>query len=110
MDNFLGFALYFTYFLFAITALAAIAFPIIQIAKDPKEAKVTLFGILGICVIFIVSYFLSTGQIVVDAELNMIADAGTSKLVGAGITTLYIFFVVALVSMIYTEVTHLIKR
>jgi hypothetical protein len=96
--------LYLSYILLGIAAIAAITFPIIFIIHSPKKAKATLLGILGLTIIFVVSYSLSSNEVVKDSHNPLI-----SKLVGGGLIMFYILFVAAISIAIYSEIAKIFK-
>ncbi len=94
--------LYASYALIALCAIAAIVIPILQSLGDPQTLVKSGIGIGVIVVLFVISYALA----------NPVANGATesvSKLVGAGIICTYIFFFIALVGILYTEISKLIK-
>ena len=98
------------YILIALAALTAIIFPLIYQIKNPKEAIGTLIGIGFILVVLLISYLFSSSEVIMDATGRIRADESTSKLAGAGIIALYILFAGAILSIVYTEVSQLLKR
>lgn len=105
MENFLIEAgLYLTYAMIAIATIAAVVFPLIFIIQDPKKAKASLFGVLGLGLVFVISYLLSSDELYKDVQ-----DTFTSKLVGGGIIMFYILFVGAILVAIYSEIARIFK-
>lgn len=94
--------LYAGYILIILCALAALIIPLIQSLGDPKSLVKSLIGLAALVVIFLVSYALA------GSEAPGVT-ATTSKLVGAGIITMYVLFGAALVGIVYTELSKLIK-
>ncbi|WP_421871940.1 hypothetical protein [Marinoscillum sp.] len=94
--------LYAGYVLIAICALAAVVFPIIQIISDPQALIKSGIGLGALIVVAVVGYAL--------ADPNAAgATESVSKWVGAGLIAMYIFFAVAVVGIVYTEISKLIK-
>jgi hypothetical protein len=105
MESFLiDTGLYISYILIGIAVIAAITFPIIFIIHSPKKAKATLFGILGLSIIFVISFSLSSNEMVRDSHNPLI-----SKLVGGGLIMFYILFVAAILVAIYSEIARIFK-
>ena len=77
------------YVLLGLAAIAALVFPIIILAQDPKKAKGALFSILGLIVVFGLSYVLASDAVLVSYEAYGV-DAGTSQSVGMGLIGTYI--------------------
>jgi hypothetical protein len=87
-----------------LAAIAAIVFPVIFLIQDPKKAKGSLFGILGLAVIFGISYAISGNELYTDLQ-----DPTMSKFVGGGIIMFYLMFVVSILVAIYSEIARIFK-
>lgn len=105
MENFIiNFGLYLAYIMIGLAAIAAVIFPVIFLVQDPKKAKGSLFGILGLAIIFGISYAISGNELYTDLQ-----DPFVSKLVGGGIIMFYLMFVVSIVIAIYSEIARIFK-
>lgn len=93
------------YILLAVAVLAAVVFPIIQLAKNPKGAKGALIGIGALVVVLGVSYALSSD--VNPSKIEITAEG--AKQVDTGLFAFYILAAVAIVSLVYAEVSKLFK-
>lgn len=93
------------YILFAVATLAAVVFPIIQLIQNPKNAKGALVGIGALVVVVGISYALSAD----NNPSNMEITATTAKRVGTGLYAFYLLAAVAIVSVVYSEVSKLFK-
>jgi len=94
--------LYAGYLLVGLCTLIAVVMPLIQSFDDPKSLTKSAIGVVAIVVIFGVGYALS------DANAPG-TTAATSKFVGAGLISTYIFFGGAILGIIYTEISKIIK-
>lgn len=67
--------------------------------------------ILGITIVaFVVSYFLASGTDIAQTVFEKAgADYGSSKIVSAGLYTVYILFAGVILSVIYAEVAKRLK-
>lgn len=97
------------YVLLAIASLSAIIFPLITMAQNPKGAKNALIGVVGLIVVFGISYVLSGSEVYNDLDGNLLADAATSKKSEAGLIAFYILGAGAIGSIIYAEVSKMFK-
>lgn len=88
----------------AIAAVSAVVFPVIFLIQDPKKAKGSLFGIIGLAIIFGISYAVSGNEL-----YSGLQDPTISKLVGGGIIMFYMMFVVAILIAIYSEIARIFK-
>ncbi len=102
--------LYLTYVLVGICVAGILGFSVANILKNPAAAKSALIGIAGLVVVFVLSYALSDGS---DAT-TMFADEGitetTSKRVGMGLGTFYVLTAVAILAILYVEVSRLFSK
>ncbi|MBN2237749.1 MAG: hypothetical protein JW729_09320 [Bacteroidales bacterium] len=97
------------YIAFGLSALFAILFPIIQIFQDPKAAVRTFVILAFLVVLGFVAYYLSDNTFT-PAELDkMKTTADISVWVGAGLIYTYFVFVLAVVAVIYANISSLFK-
>lgn len=91
-----------SYILTVVGAVAAIVIPLVQAFSDPKALVKSLVGVGAILVVFLVGY------VIADPNSKGVSET-TSKLIGAGIITTYIFILIALVGIVYTEISKIVK-
>ena len=91
-----------SYILIVLCALAAIVMPLIQSFSDPKSLIKSGIGLGVVLVVFLIGYVLAGSDSPGTTET-------TSKLVGAGIISMYIFIFIALAGIIYTEISKIFK-
>ena len=94
--------LFAAYALIILCALAAVIIPLIQSFDNPKTLVKSGIGLGALVVVFLISYGVSSPEAAGATE-------STSKLVGAGIISTYIFFFGAIIGIIYTEISKMIK-
>ncbi len=94
--------LFLSYVLIVLSALAAILIPLAQSFGDPQSLVKSGIGLGILVVVFLIGY------IAADSSSAGTTEA-TSKLVGAGIISMYIFFFLAVIGIVYTEISKLIK-
>jgi len=104
-ETIVNIGLYLTYTLVAVALLAAIVFPLIYLIQDPKQAKNSVMGILGLGIVFLISYLLSSNEVYEEEKIT----ATVSQLVGGSIIMLYLLLAVAVVAAIYSEVARILK-
>lgn len=97
--------------LVGIAAGFAVIFPIIQMITNPKNAKKGLFGVVALVVVLGVAYMLSsTEQLgITNAELIQYDVPSTLKYAGTMINSIYVLAALAILTIIYTEVTKAFK-
>lgn len=93
------------YILLAVAVAAAVIFPILQLAQNPKGAKGALIGIVLLAVVIGISFGLASD--VNPSKMELTPEA--AKQVGAGLYAVYILGAVAIVSIVYSEVSKIIK-
>lgn len=90
-----------------IAAGFAIIFPIIQMITNPKNAKKGLLGIVALVVVLGIAYMMSSTQQlgITNADLIKYDVPSTLKYAGTMINSIYVLAAVAILSMVYTEVS-----
>lgn len=100
--------LYLTVFLLIGSIGALILLEAFNLVKDPKALMFTGALIVGLLVIFFISYSVSSGA-VTNKYTALGVDAGSSKLIGAGLVMLYIFLFSSIIGMIVSEIYKMFK-
>lgn len=97
------------YFLVGITILLALAFPVIRMISNPKNALKTLIGVVGMAVVIGVMYLMASDEVLVLTRENSGNVPFVLKWVGAGLNTLYVMFIAAVVAILYSEINKVFK-
>jgi hypothetical protein len=100
--------LYLTVFLLIASIGALILLEAFNLLKDPKALIFTAGLIVGLLVIFFISYGASTGNVTIKYTALGV-DEGSSKLIGAGLIMLYIFLFVSVLGMFLSEIYKFFK-
>ncbi|MBP5759664.1 MAG: hypothetical protein J6W45_09705 [Bacteroidales bacterium] len=108
-------AAYILYIIILVAVVAILIFALWQLLKnfkdDRKKAIKTVLIIVVMLVVFLVSWLIARGD---DVPAKLLAKAqmgeGGSKLVGAACISVYILFFASLLSIIYAEVSKLLKK
>lgn len=93
-----------------ITAGLALVFPIINLFSSLKSAKRGLFILLGAAVLIFIAYSFASNEV-----LNMPGYSGsdnipkTLKIAGTGLFTTYILAVLAVLSILFSEISKYFK-
>jgi len=106
--DFIDIALIGSYILVGVAMIAAIVLPLINSLSDLSTLTKSGIGILILLVIFGIGYAIS-GDEVTAVYTKYEVDAGLSKLVGGSIIMMYLLTAIALVGIVYTEISKLIK-
>jgi hypothetical protein len=100
--------LYTLYALLFIAIAAAIIFPLVNSFSNPAGLIRSAIGVGVILVLFGISYALSDSNLT-RAALSAGLSESAVKLVGAGLIMLYMVFVLAILALIYSEISKAFK-
>jgi hypothetical protein len=100
--------LYLTAFLLIASIGILIILEALNLVKDPKALMFAGAVIVGLVVLFFISYSLSTGDIKTKYTALGVGE-GSSRLIGAGLIMLYIFLFGSIIGMIASEIYKLFK-
>jgi len=105
-----GMFLGWSYVLFAIAGGATVLFGVFSLIMFPNKAKTTLFGVVGLAVVFGLAYVLSSDGAVATSilEKNEVS-LSYSHTIGMAIYAMYILGFVAALGIVYTEVSKMFK-
>lgn len=89
----------------------ALVFPIIQMITNPKNAKKGLMGMVALVVVIAIAYFMSSSELlgITDTALVQYDTPGTLRYAGMMINAVYLLSGLAILSMIYSEVSKAFK-
>ncbi len=108
MEAFVNGYLLLAYLFLGIAVVAIIALPLIKSLDNPKSLVEMGVGILGLGVLFLISWLVSGSEVTeVYAKHNVGPEM--SKVVGGVLTLMYILSAVAIVGIIVTELKKLFK-
>jgi hypothetical protein len=104
----LDFGLYSFYVLLLIAVVVALIFPVITSLSNPRSLIGSGVAILGFVVLFALSYAVSDAAI---SNAGISAGLGESevKLIGAGLIMFYIVLALAVLALIYSEISKALK-
>lgn len=99
------------YVLTGLSVGLAVIFPIIQMITNPKNAKKGLMGIVALAVFVGIAYLLSSTELlgITNPDLIQYDVPSTLKYAGTVLNSAYILAVLAIFSMIYSEVAKIFK-
>ena len=102
--------LYATYLLAVVGTILSIVMPLLKSLDDPKGLMKSGLGVLGLAALFFICYALSGNEVLAKFEgapFNL--TPGMSQLLGGMLVMTYILTVVAIVSIVVTELTKAVK-
>ena len=101
--------LYFGYGMVIVAAVLAVGFPLWIASKNPKSLVGTGVGLGSILVLFLVAWLLSSSEVYSSyAEFGV--DASLSKFIGGMLNLVYIVAGLAVVGIVYSEVSKGLKN
>lgn len=108
-ESLINTGIYGTYVLLGLAVLGIVVFSLVQVIKNPKGARNALIGIAILAGILLVTYSISD-----SADLHLYSDKidvseETSQLVGMGLYSFYVLSALAILSILYVELTRLFK-
>lgn len=109
MSAVIEFGLYLTYILIGVAILAGIVLPLINAFNNPKALRMIGIGLAGLVVVFLIGWALSSYDVVNDKAAEQGLTSSGVKLIGGVLTMMYLLFGVAVVGIVVTEVSKIIK-
>lgn len=96
------------YILLGIAIVTAVVLPLVNALKEPKSLLQSLIGVGVIVGLFFIAYAISGNEVTAKYQIYGVS-AGTSKLIGAGLISFYVLFVVSLLGIIFSEISKALK-
>jgi hypothetical protein len=100
--------IYISYALLFVAVLAMIVLPLMNAIKAPGDMAKSAMGLGALVVLFIIAFLISGSELTSAQQAAGITESG-SKMIGAGLTMFYFVFVIAVISMIYSEISKALK-
>jgi hypothetical protein len=97
-----------TYILLAVAAITAIGFPIKHIINHPKKAKEVGFAIGGLIAVYLIANLLASDEVTEHYAKFGVTET-ISKQVGTGLFLFYILGAGAIITILYSEATKMLK-
>lgn len=101
--------IYVSYAIFILVLAFVIYFVIKNLFSNTGSLKSTLMGAGAFVAVIVISYLFSGGDSTAYFDQGVQVTEGTSKIVGAGIVSFYIFGVLAIFSIFLSGIKKLIK-
>jgi phosphoglycerol transferase MdoB-like AlkP superfamily enzyme len=105
-----NFGIYAAYVLIGICIVGILGFSIMNLIKDPKAAKSALIGIIGLLVIFGLTFALSDGSEATTTFADEDISEGGLRRVGMGLGAFYVLTAAAILVIVYVEVSRLFSK
>lgn len=99
-----------TYVLLFIAIGGTLIFSIAQTISNPKDAAKSILPLLGFVAVLVISWFMASSEILPMPNYDGTGNEPfTLKWSGAGLISMYILFGVAMLAIVYSEVSKMIK-
>lgn len=108
-DTLIDIGLYLCYIGMIIGALAAFGFPLMYVIKHPANAKTSVMGIGAIGVLFLISYLLSSSELL-PKYIQLGITENSSKMIGAGLISLYMMGIGSVAIAVLVEVKGIFRK
>lgn len=108
IESLVGPGLIVCYIFFGLAFLASVGMPILQAIKNPQGLVKALIGIVGLVVLFGISYALSGSEVTAKAASLGINEA-SSRMIGAGMILFYIVLIISAMLAIYSLIKDIIS-
>ena len=109
MDNVINIGIFLTYFMVGFAAFATLFFAAKRMIQNTSSAKKTLYTIGGLSIVLLLAYFLSSNEVLNSYEKYNISELD-SKRVGVGLITFYFLILLAIASILYTELSKIFSK
>jgi hypothetical protein len=104
-DFIANYGLYAAYILAGLAILLVIVLPLINSINDPKSLLGTAIGVVFIGILFFIGWSVSSSE----AYTRYGVTETYSKVIGGALITMYILAIIALVGIVFSEVSKIFK-
>jgi len=101
--------IYIAYALFFAALAAMIVLPLLNALRSPGDLVKSGIGIGALIVLFIIAFVISGSELTPQYQALGVETEFSSRLIGAGLTMFYFVFVIAIIGMIYSEISKALK-
>lgn len=110
MEDFMtSYGIILTYILLSVAAITAIGFPIKYIITHPKKAKEVGMALGSLLAVYLIAILLASDE-VTEHYAKFDVTATISKQVGTGLFLFYILGAGAIIAVVYSEATKMLKK
>lgn len=100
--------LYGAYLLVIVAALGAIVLPLINALSNPKSLLKSVLGVVVIGVIYLIGWGVS-GDEVTAKYIEFDITSTSSQVIGGVLITTYLLMGIAVISIVYSEISKIIR-
>ena len=106
----LDYFMYFTYAIFFVAVGMTFFFAFKGMFSDIKSSIIPLVAVLGLIVLFVFFWAITDGQEVKSSAGVVLATAGQSHFVSAGLNIFYIMFGATILAAVYSAISSAFKN
>lgn len=108
MEEIVNIGLIAAYVLVVLGGASAILMPLYNAKNNPKGLIYGGIGIGALLIFFLIGYGIAGNEVTAN-YIKYGVDAGSSKMVGGALICMYILTIIAIVGIVYTELSKIIK-
>ena len=97
------------YIMIVLGVVLAVVFPLINAISQPQLLVKAGVGLVGILVIFGLGYALSDSNLTAKFIQSGVDSGSLSRMIGGALKMVYLLMVVAVVGIVYTEFSKVVK-
>ena len=109
MDNLINMGIIITYVMIGFATATTLIFGVKKMLANTKNAKKTLYTILALVLVCLVSYLTASDEVLQSYEKYKISTS-QSKNVGMGLLMFYILGSLAIASILYAELSKVFSK
>ena len=98
-----------TYIMVIAGAGIALYFGVMKLIRNIENARKTIYTIIGLCFVFLISYLIASSEVLPSFEKYNISS-GVSKQVGMGLNVFYLLGLAGIGSIIFAEFSKVFKK
>jgi len=106
----LDYLLYFTYAIIVATLALSLFFAFRGMSQNLKSSMISLIGTGVVLLLFLAVWFLTDGQEITSSTGVVLATAGQSHFVSAGLNIFYILISGTVLAAVYSAVSSALKK
>ncbi|MEM7109778.1 MAG: hypothetical protein AAF519_16245 [Bacteroidota bacterium] len=108
MESFVNISLWIAYILIVIGVISAVILPIVNSLSDPKSLIKPVIALLGVGVLYMICWAVA-GESLNAKAVALGVNPSTSKAVGGALIAMYVLGGVAIIGIIYSEISKVFK-
>lgn len=108
MEQVVNIGLIAAYVLIVVGGLGALILPLISAMSHPKSLLYTFIGVLALGIMFVIGWGIAGSEVTAE-YLKYDVNESSSKVIGGALTMMYMLILIALVGIVFTEISKIFK-